>query len=114
MGDSVGPRFGETAVSWMTVRDRLLPEDSFDPHNDAKASEMHRLRGLVMAQAAETEEVLGMISKRLAPDKRVDMPSGVLLKAIRGALNDQQINEWSSQLAMRSNDGTGSYTVPSK
>lgn len=100
MGDSVGPRFEEAAVSWMTVWDRLFPEDTFDPHDDAEASEMHRLRGLVMAQAAETERVLGMISKRLAPDKRVDVPSGVLLKVIRGVLNDQQVNEWSSQLAM--------------
>ena len=100
MGDSMDPRFGEVAVSWMTVWDRLFPRDFFDPHDDEQASEMHRLRGLVMAQAAETEKVLGMVSKRLAPDKRIDVPSGSLLNVIRKAFNDQQASDWYSPLTM--------------
>ncbi|MDY6948932.1 MAG: hypothetical protein SXG53_24830 [Pseudomonadota bacterium] len=53
-----------------------------------------------MAQSAETEKVLGMIAKHLAPNKRADVPSGVLVKAIRAASSDQQIRDWSSPLAL--------------
>ena len=44
--------FGERAVSWHTVWDRLYP-DFLDPHDDGSAAEMHALRGLVIAQCAE-------------------------------------------------------------
>lgn len=59
MDEWESPRFGEAAVSWHSVWDRLYPEYMDAPHDDAAASEMHRLRGLVMAQCAETETVLG-------------------------------------------------------
>ena len=85
----------------MTVWDELFPRDGhFDPHDDSGAAEMHRLRGLVMAQAAETEAVLGKILRCLDPEKRTNVPSGVLLRGIRSLLSDQQTSDWAARLAM--------------
>lgn len=81
------PRFGERVVSWETIWDKLFPEDAGDPHDDVAAAEMHRLRGLVMAQGAETEAVLGAIVKCLDPTADIERrTAGQLLRDVRRLL----------------------------
>ncbi|MBV9140949.1 MAG: hypothetical protein JO115_08515 [Pseudonocardiales bacterium] len=92
--------FGERAVSWLTVWDHLYPEGADCPHDDAAAAEMHRLRGLVMVQNAETEAVLGLIVKRLDPaavgiEQRT---AGQLLKDIRRLLSARSDARWDENL----------------
>ena len=91
--------YGEKAVSWTTVWDVLYPEDAGDPHDDQAAAEMHRLRGLVMAQAAETESVLGQILKRLDPRVKVRRPAGNLLRDVRTKLNKIDLERHERNLA---------------
>lgn len=79
--------YGERVISWNSVWDRLYPEDVDYPHDDAAAAEMHRLRGLVMAQAAETEAVLGAILRLLNPSTKVrQQPAGALLRDVKALL----------------------------
>jgi hypothetical protein len=80
--------YGEKVVSWTTVWDVLYPEDAGDPHDDQAAAEMHRLRGLVIAQAAETESVLGQILRRLDSRVKVHRPAGNLLRDVRTKLDN--------------------------
>lgn len=80
--------YGERVVSWTTVWDSLYPEDVGDPHDDKAAAEMHRLRGLVMAQAAETEDVLGHILRFLDAKAKIDQPAGRLLRDIKKRVGD--------------------------
>jgi hypothetical protein len=81
------PRYGEQVVSWHTVWDRLYPEETDALHDDDEAAAMHRLRGLVMAQGAEIEAVLGLIVQHLDPSADVERRSaGQLLKKIPGLL----------------------------
>jgi hypothetical protein len=80
--------YGEKVVSWTTVWDVLYPEDAGDPHDDQAATEMHRLRGLVMAQSAETESVLGQILKRLDSKVNIRRPAGNLLREVRTKLDE--------------------------
>jgi len=84
----------------MTVRDELYPEpDSPDgPHDDAQAAEMHRLRGLVMAQASETEEVLGLILRHLDPAAKITRPAGTLLRDVRSHLSSHSEENWADTL----------------
>ncbi|MEU6354810.1 hypothetical protein ABZ896_36760 [Streptomyces sp. NPDC047072] len=92
--------FGERAVSWRTVWDELFPDpEAFDgPHDDNAAAEMNRLRGLVMAQASETETVLGMILGRLVPSARTEKPAGALLRDVRTQLSSQTGAAWADAL----------------
>lgn len=76
----------------------LYPEDGNDPHDDDHAAEVHRLRGLIMAQAAETEAVLGMILVRLDPGQNVARPAGQLLLSIRQRLDEHRRSHWSAGL----------------
>jgi len=80
------PPYGERAVSWTTVWRDLYPEDGVDPHDDEAAAEIHRLRGLVAAQASETEEVLARILRSLDPETRINLSAGQLLGAVRKKL----------------------------
>jgi hypothetical protein len=92
--------YSERVVSWTTVWDGLYPEDAGDPHDDEAAAEMHRLRGLVMAQAAETESVLGQILKRLDPRAKVHRPAGNLLRDVKTKLNDIDLNRHEHDLGV--------------
>lgn len=93
------PPFGERAVSWLTVWDHLYPEGANCPHDDAAAAEMHRLRGLVMAQGAETEAVLGLIVKRLDPAADIERrTAGQLLQDIRRLLSARSDARWDENL----------------
>ncbi|WBB73492.1 hypothetical protein O7602_28130 [Micromonospora sp. WMMD1128] len=98
MTEAAGRAFREAAVSWRTVWNELYPEDNNDPHDDDYVTEMHRLRGLIMAQAAETETVLGMILVRLDPGQNVARPAGQLLRSIRQRLDEQRRLHWSTSL----------------
>ncbi|MEH0934030.1 hypothetical protein [Micromonospora psammae] len=98
MTETASRAFRERAVSWRTVWNELYPEDGNDPHDDDYAAEMHRLRGLIMAQAAETEAVLGMILVRLDSGQNVARPVGQLLLSIRQKLDDQRRSTWSDSL----------------
>ena len=60
------PPYGERVVSWRAVYDELEPD--LDAYSQLQlAAEMHRLRGLVMAQAGETEAALGQVLSVLDP-----------------------------------------------
>ncbi|MBY8871416.1 hypothetical protein K7640_06105 [Micromonospora sp. PLK6-60] len=75
----------------------LYPEDGADAHDD-HAAEMHRLRGLIVAQAAETETVLGRILARLDPGQNVARPAGQLLLSVRQRLDERRHSQWSTGL----------------
>lgn len=95
--------FGEHTVSWLTVRDELAPDrvhpDDFEPpHDDDAAREMHRLRGLVMVQASETEAVLGEILVRIEPGADIKRPAGALLSDIRKRLPECGESDFHPQL----------------
>jgi hypothetical protein len=79
-------RYGEKVVSWETMWNDLFPEDGPEWHDDFQAAEMHRLRGLIAAQAAETEDVLGQILMRFDKSVNVERPAGALLKDVRKRL----------------------------
>ena len=87
MADDPGLTYGERAVSWRTVWNDLYPDPEEAPHDDDLAAEMHRLRGLVMAQACETEAVLAQILRRLNPSAANERPAGVLLDNVRRLLD---------------------------
>lgn len=95
------PKFGNTVVSWHTVWGGEFPEDEGDRHCDDAAAEMHRLRGLIMAQAAETEAVLEQIVHRLDPSARLGRPTaGRLLWDIRRLLPATALSQWSDTLRL--------------
>lgn len=93
-------RDDEQVLSWRTVWNDLYQEegDRFDPHDDRAASEMHRLRGLVMAQAAETEAVVGHILQLLDPDAKLARPAGALLAHVRRELHARGITDYTESL----------------
>lgn len=95
--------FGEHTVSWLTVRDELAPDrghtdDSEPLHDDEAAREMHRLRGLVMVQASETEAVLGEILCRVKPGANIKRPAGAVLSDIRKRFPEYNGSVFRSQL----------------
>ena len=95
------PKYGENVVSWQTVWGRLYPDDAGDPHDDAAAAEMHRLRGLVAAQCAEIEAVLGMIVKRFRPQARIEKrTAGQLLKDARRLPSTEHADAYESDLSL--------------
>ena len=89
---------GERVVSWTTVWNALYPEEADDPHDDEAAAEMHRLRGLIMAQAAETEDVLGHILRVLDAKAKIDQSAGRLLRDIMKRLGDGRDAEYEQDL----------------
>lgn len=96
-----GPTFGETTVSWQTVWNYMFPGQGYDLHDDAEAAGMHRLRGLVMAQGAETETVLGKIVARLDPSTEVERrTAGQLLTDVRRLLAVPVATQWADALRL--------------
>lgn len=76
--------YGQRAVSWMTVREAISPvDDGWEGHDDKSATEMHQLRGHVIAQAAETEHVLGLILRKFKPAVNVRQAGEGLLRGLR-------------------------------
>lgn len=71
----------------------------YDPHDDEQAAEMQRIKGLVIAQAAEVEVALEQIAKRLEPTPAVGYRTmGRLAKDIRRLLDAESAKIWSDQL----------------
>jgi hypothetical protein len=93
------PRYGENVVSWQTVWGHLYPEDADDPHDDAKTADMHRLRGLIMAQGAEVEAALGALVKRLSSHTSIDgRTAGRLAKDAKRLLGADKASIYRSEL----------------
>jgi hypothetical protein len=93
------PRFGEQVMSWPNVWSDLYPDLAFDPHDDAIAISMHRLRGLVIAQATEVEDVLGAILDHLDPsDAGRRRTAGNRLWEIKARLNARDRDGWADTL----------------
>lgn len=67
MSGTPEPPYGERVVSLRAVYDELEPDVEREPEFAEHATEIHRLQGLVMAQAAETEAALGQALGILDP-----------------------------------------------
>jgi hypothetical protein len=91
-------RYGEKVVSWETVWNDLFPHDPHEWHDDVAAAEMHRLRGLIAAQAAETEDVLGRILHNLDASANVERPAGRILKDVRKRLRERGATQYEQEL----------------
>jgi len=93
------PRYGIRTISWSAVQADRYPEKSDRAYWDGtEITELNRLRGLVVVQAAETEAVLGMILSRLDPTARTDQPAGRLLQNIRQKIDGFCNTEWPAAL----------------
>src|SRR5690242_4963938 len=91
-------RYGESAVSWITVWNDLFPEDPPEWHDDSAAAEMHRLRGLIVAQAAETEDVVRRILKSLQSSANLERPVGAILEDVRKQLRERGGTQYGHEL----------------
>jgi hypothetical protein len=92
-------RYEENVVSWRTVWNDLYPHDQADWHDDEAAAEMHRLRGLTAAQAAETEDVLRQILYTLDPSADVArLTAGAMLKNITKILRQRGRGHYQQEL----------------
>jgi hypothetical protein len=91
-------RYGEKVVSWETVWNDLFPQDSSEWHDDVTAAEMHQLRGLIAAQAAETEDVLGRILHSLDASANVERSAGGILKDVRKRLRERGATQYEQEL----------------
>jgi hypothetical protein len=93
------PKYGEGVISWLSVWDRLLPEDFDGVDVDAEAGEMQRLKGLVVGQAAEVEEALETIAEHLEPQAKPKQKTfGQLAKDVRRLLGPSGTIEWAAEL----------------
>jgi hypothetical protein len=91
-------RYGENVVSWQTVWNDLFPQDPPEWHDDDAAAEMHRLRGLITAQAAETEDALGRILQSLETSANVERSAGALLHDVRKSLRKRGGSQYDQDL----------------
>lgn len=81
---------GAQVISWVTMLAEIAPSDDWTDlwHDDADARELHRLRGLALSQASETENVIAQVLGILDPASRRDRPIGALLKSVEASLSD--------------------------
>ncbi|MEU8632552.1 hypothetical protein AB0C38_10315 [Amycolatopsis sp. NPDC048633] len=88
------PQFGERVVAWHRLDDegRSADDSTIEgscgegPDEERAEAELNRWRGLVMAQAAEVEAVLGVMVRMLDPNAKVDIAAGLLLNKLRKLL----------------------------
>ena len=93
------PPYGERVVSWRAVYDELEPDLDSQPEFAELAAEMYRLRGLVMAQGAETEAALGQVLSLLDPSAEApNRTAGQLLNVLRQRLPPYFRSQWDSAL----------------
>ncbi|TKK90423.1 hypothetical protein FDA94_05320 [Herbidospora galbida] len=93
------PFFGDRVVSWTNIWTDLYPEDPYNPHDDHAAFTMQRLRGTVLAQAAELEDVMSAIIEHLDPQARSKRrTAGQALHAINSALTPADKDFWIYEL----------------
>lgn len=83
--------YGEQVVSWVTVLADVAPADDWTElwHDDANARELHRLRGLALSQASETEAVLSQVLGLLDPAANRARPAGVLLNSVKAKFAEE-------------------------
>lgn len=99
MKEPLKPPYGERVVSWRAVQEDLVPDLFQEPEFAELAAELHRLRGLVMAQGAETEAVLGQIVLELDPDTELTrQTAGQLLRLLRRLLPSAVRSHWDAAL----------------
>jgi hypothetical protein len=99
MAERVDPPYGERVVSWRTVLQELETDSGTEPEFEHIAGELYRLRGLVMAQCAETEAVLGQILGVLDPSAARDSrTAGQLLKLLKQRLPAGLRSRWAPAL----------------
>lgn len=85
----------------MSVWDHFYPSYMEGPHDDAQATEMQRLKGLVVCQAAEVEAVLGELIKQLTPKADIaKRTAGQLARDIRRLLGTEHVESWKSELSL--------------
>lgn len=93
------PQFGERMIAWPNIWSGLYPEDPCDPHDDHGAFTMQRLRGLVLAQAAEVEDVLKAILSHLDQTSgRRRRTAGQILRSIEAGLDPDDRDFWIDEL----------------
>jgi hypothetical protein len=76
----------------------VAPEDD-TPSGDYDATEMNRLRGVSIVQAAETEAVLAVILRCLDPYAIRARPAGVLMAEIKKRLDPHVLDRWSLEIS---------------
>jgi hypothetical protein len=96
---------GEEFLSWREMWKRMYPMDGLSPEEDepsghADATEMNRLRGIAIVQAAETEAVLAEILGILGASAGRAPTAGALLDAIEKQLDAQTLDRWSWELGV--------------
>jgi hypothetical protein len=95
------PKYGEQVASWYTVWERLYP-NLREFHDDYEAIEMQRLRGLVIAQATEVEDILRTLIKHLDPDGNTPRQMRPALEKLEKLLRKMWRNRWERQMAIAS------------
>lgn len=99
MSERVEPPYGERVVSWRAVLQELDEDFGDEPEFRQIAGELYRLRGLVMAQCAETEVVLGQILDVLDPSAAHDnQTAGRLLTLLKQGLPADLRSRWAPAL----------------
>jgi hypothetical protein len=99
MPESAEPPYGERVVSWRAIYDELEPDLDTEPEFAELAAEMYRLRGLMMAQGAETEAALGQVLGVLDPSTSAPTrTAGQLLNVLRKRLPPDLRSQWDSAL----------------
>jgi hypothetical protein len=94
------PPYGERVVSWRAVLDELQQDFSGPPEFEHLADELYRLRGLVMAQCAETEAILGQVLDVLDHSAvRDNRTAGQLLNMVEQRLPADLQPRWAPALA---------------
>lgn len=100
--DLQSPQFGERVREWSDIVDDIYWRPSEDGRGEPggyDASDMQRLRGLIMVQASETEAALGRILCKLDPQATPGkMMAGALLKRIWNNLSGSDKVTWQSHV----------------
>jgi hypothetical protein len=93
------PPYGERVVSWRAVCDEFEPDLDSQPEFAELAAGIYQLRGLVMAQGAETEAALGRVLSVLDPSTDgATRTAGQLLTVLRQRLPSDLRSQWDSAL----------------
>lgn len=96
------PQFGEKICEWSDILNLQYwrpNDDGYGEPGGYDLSDMQRLRGLIMVQAAETEAVLGRVLLRLDPHSKPEkMMAGALLKRVWDKLPDSDKITWQSHV----------------
>src|SRR5256885_2209442 len=99
MSGPVEPPDGGRGGAWRTVLQELGEDLGEEPEFEHIAGALYRLRGLVMAQCAETEAVLGQILSVVDPSAaRETRTAGQLLSFLEQRLPADLQSRWAPAL----------------